>query len=90
MLAKYKYGYFKICVYVAYAGLRISAHQDSPDDIHSAVENENTVSAYFTSKQILPFGFAEVLAQYWVSILFDSVTAMLPVGSFAVTLSNNT
>ena len=60
LLAKYKYGYFKICVYVAYAGLRISAHRDSPDDIHSAVENENTVSAYFTSKQILPFGFAEL------------------------------
>ena len=32
------YGYFKICVYVAYAGLRISAHRDSPDDILSAVE----------------------------------------------------
>ena len=57
---KYKYGYYKICVYVAYAGLRMSAHRDSPDDIHSAVENENTVSAYFTSKQILPFGFAEL------------------------------
>ena len=58
--AKYKYGYFKICVYiyVAYAGLRMSADRDSPDDIHSAVENENTVSAYFISKQILPFGFA--------------------------------
>ena len=52
--------YFKICVYVAYAGLRMSAHRDSPDDIHSAVENENTVSAYFTSKQILPFGFADL------------------------------
>ena len=59
--AKYKYRYFKICVYIygAYAGL-MSAHRDSPDDIHSAVENENTVSAYFTSKQILPFGFAEL------------------------------
>ena len=38
----------------------MSAHRDSPDDIHSAVENGNTVSAYFTSKQILPFGFAEL------------------------------
>ena len=52
MSAKYKYGYFKICVYiifVAYAGLKMSADRDSPDDIPSAVENENTVSAYFTS-----------------------------------------
>ena len=46
-------------VYVAYTGLRMSA-RDSPDDIHSAVENENTVSAYLTSEQILPFGFAEL------------------------------
>ena len=68
MSAKYKY--FKIwliifpvaisySVYVAYIGLRMSA-RDSPDDIHSAVENENTVSAHLTSKQILPFGFAEL------------------------------
>ena len=47
-------------MYVAYAGLRMSADRDSPDDIHSAVENGNTVSAYFTSKQILPFDFAEL------------------------------
>ena len=38
----------------------MSAYRDSPDDIHSSVENENTVSAYFTSEQILPFGFAEL------------------------------
>ena len=66
----YKYSYFKICVYiyVAYAGLRMSAHRDSPDDIHSAVENEkntvtlsaNSFTAYFTSMQIIPFGFAEL------------------------------
>ena len=37
-----------------------------PDDIHSAVENENTVSAYFTSKQILPFGFAELYCCRWI------------------------
>ena len=37
-------------IYVACAGLRMAAHRDSPDDIHSAaVENEYTVSAYFTS-----------------------------------------
>ena len=27
---------------------------------HSFLQNQNTVSAYFTSKQILPFGFAEL------------------------------
>ena len=51
----------------------MSAHRDSPDDIHSAVENENTVSAYyFTSKQILPFGFAELYccrcSRHWASM----------------------
>ena len=48
MSPKYKYRYFKICVYiyVAYPGLRMSADRDSPDDIHSAVENKNKVSAY--------------------------------------------
>ena len=30
--------------------------RDSPDDIHYAMGNENTVSPYFTGKQILPFG----------------------------------
>ena len=49
-----------VYIYVAYAGLRMSADRDSPDDVHSAVENENTVSAYSISKQILPFGFAEL------------------------------
>ena len=38
----------------------MSADRDSPDDIHSAVENENTVSAYFISEEILPFGFTEL------------------------------
>ena len=38
----------------------MSANPDSPDDVHSAVENENTVSAYSISKQILPFGFAKL------------------------------
>ena len=38
----------------------MSADRDSPDDIHSAVGNENTVFAYFISKEILPFGFAEL------------------------------
>ena len=38
----------------------MSVHRDSTDDIHSAVENKNTVSAYFTSEQILSFGFAEL------------------------------
>ena len=38
----------------------MSADRDSPDDIHFAVENENTVSAHFISKQILPFGFAQL------------------------------
>ena len=47
-------------VHVAYAGLRMSAPDESLEDIHCAVENENTVSAYLTSKQILPFGFAEL------------------------------
>ena len=47
-------------VYVAYAGLRMSDPDESTEDIHGAVENENTVSAYLTSKQILPFGFAEL------------------------------
>ena len=66
-----KYKYFKIwliifpvaisySVYVAYTGLRMSAPDESPEDIHCAVENENTVSAYLTSQQILPFGFAEL------------------------------
>ena len=49
----------------------MSAHRDSPDDIRSAVENENTVSAYFTSKQVLPFGFAELYccrcSRHWAS-----------------------
>ena len=47
MSAKYKYRYFKICVYiyVAYAGLRMSPHWDSHDDIHSAVENEDNIHA---------------------------------------------
>ena len=49
-----------VYIYVAYADLRMSADRDSPHDIHSAVENENTVSAHFISKQILPFGFAEL------------------------------
>ena len=37
--AKYKYVYYKICVYiyVAYAGLRMSADRDSPDDIFDFV-----------------------------------------------------
>ena len=34
-----------------------------PDDIHSAVENENTVPAYFTSKQKLPL----VLQRYTIA-----------------------
>ena len=40
----------------------VCPRRDSPDDIHSAVENENTVlvSAELTSKRILPFGFAEL------------------------------
>ena len=39
----------------------MSAHRNSPDDIHSAVENENTVSAYFTSLQAdTAFVFAEL------------------------------
>ena len=49
----------------------MSAHRDSPDDIHSAVENGNTVSAYFTSEQILPFGFVELYccrcSRHWAS-----------------------
>ena len=49
----------------------MSAHRDSPEDIQSAVENENTVSAYFTSEQILPFGFAELYCcrcfRHWAS-----------------------
>ena len=43
----------------------MSAHRDSPDDIHSAVENGNTVSAYITSKQILPFGSR--CSRHWAS-----------------------
>ena len=53
----------------------MSAHRDSPDDIHSAVENKNTVSAHFTSEQILPFGFAELLPS--LSIVYAGVTALL-------------
>ena len=60
-------------IYVAYAGLRMSADRDSPDDIHSAVENENTVFAYFISKEILPFGFVELFcrrcSRHWASAM---------------------
>ena len=48
----------------------MSDHRDSPDDIYSDVDNKNTVSAYFTSKQILPFGFAEL---YCWAPLFPSL-----------------
>ena len=58
-------------IYVAYAGLRMSADRDSPDDILSAVENENTVYAYFISNEIPPFGFAELYccrcSRHWAS-----------------------
>ena len=53
----------------------MSADRDSPDDIHSAVENENTVSAYFISKQILPFGFAELYFPS-LSIVYTVVTVL--------------
>ena len=39
--------------------------------MYSAVQSQNAVSAYFTSKQILPFIFAEqywLWCQYWASI----------------------
>ena len=57
----------------------MSADRDSPDDIHSAVENENTVSAYFISKQILPVWFCRaVLLPLFpsLSIVYAGVTAL--------------
>ena len=47
--------------------MRMLAHQpayttekgDIPRALYTALQSQKTVSAYFTSKQILPFGFAE-------------------------------
>ena len=39
-----------------------SAARDSEGAMYSAVKSQKAVSAYFTSEQILPIGFAEL---YW-------------------------
>ena len=56
-------------------GHRVRSHALTPGGCHSntGVQSQNAVSAYFTSKQILPFGFAEqdtahhvtVSSSYW-------------------------
>ena len=38
---------------------------------YTAVQIHKVVSAYFTSKQILPFGFAEQWSRFWSVLLAD-------------------
>ena len=45
--------------YVSVINQRSVDNPQSANHVYTAVQTQNAVSAYFTSKQILPFGFAD-------------------------------
>ena len=60
-----------------------AGHHGAPQWRYSAVQNQKAVAAYFTSKQLLPFGFAE---QYYCHRTGRELN-LFPISEYTVILS---
>ena len=52
--------------------------------MYTVLQSQKAVSAYFTSEQILPFGFSEQSTDLYVYISLYNVNAMCTARSYAI------